>query len=200
MHQDSRPVSAYLVRVTGGVFAISLLVLAMMLGGRIGVYIDIPSLIFVLGVTFGGVWFAHGPSAVFRAMHAALSGHAVDDATSRRHDAVLATAYGLAWASGVLSLFVGFIAMLADLSEPAAIGAGLAVALISPFYGLILAEVVFHPLRRALRTNSDDSPRVTGSIQRERGLGVSAAAALLLVILSMFVVLAIRSSDFEWLT
>lgn len=52
----------------------------------------------------------------------------------------------MAPAFGMIGTLVGLVKMLANLSDPSAIGAGMAVALLTTMYGAILANVVFIPL------------------------------------------------------
>jgi len=49
-------------------------------------------------------------------------------------------------AFGMIGTLVGLVQMLQNLSDPSGIGAGMAVALITTFYGAVLANLVFIPL------------------------------------------------------
>jgi chemotaxis protein MotA len=49
-------------------------------------------------------------------------------------------------AFGMIGTLVGLVQMLQNLSDPSGIGAGMAVALITTFYGAVLANVMFIPL------------------------------------------------------
>lgn len=49
-------------------------------------------------------------------------------------------------AFGMIGTLVGLVQMLQNLSDPSQIGAGMAVALITTFYGAVLANLVFIPL------------------------------------------------------
>jgi chemotaxis protein MotA len=57
----------------------------------------------------------------------------------------------LAPAFGLLGTVIGLIYMLANLKDPSTIGAGLALALLTTFYGLVLSNMVFTPLASKLR-------------------------------------------------
>jgi len=46
--------------------------------------------------------------------------------------------------------------MLSKMSDPSTIGSGMAVALITTFYGAILANLVFLPIAGKLRNRSDE--------------------------------------------
>jgi chemotaxis protein MotA len=52
----------------------------------------------------------------------------------------------MAPAFGMIGTLVGLVQMLANLSDPSAIGGGMAIALLTTMYGAILANVVFIPL------------------------------------------------------
>jgi chemotaxis protein MotA len=49
-------------------------------------------------------------------------------------------------AFGMIGTLVGLVAMLANMSDPAAIGPGMACALLTTLYGAVLANMVFLPL------------------------------------------------------
>ncbi len=55
---------------------------------------------------------------------------------------------------GLIGTLVGLVQMLGRLEDPAAIGPAMAVALLTTFYGAVLAHVVFIPLAVKLERNS----------------------------------------------
>ena len=57
----------------------------------------------------------------------------------------------LAPAWGMIGTLIGLILMLANLSDPDALGPGMAVALITTFYGSIMANLLFIPLNTKLK-------------------------------------------------
>lgn len=57
-------------------------------------------------------------------------------------------------AFGMLGTIIGLIAMLQELDSPDSIGTGMATALITTFYGSILANLVFLPMAGKLRVKS----------------------------------------------
>ncbi len=78
-------------------------------------------------------------------------------ATAARHadgSAVLRRAAEVAPAMGLIGTLVGLVQMLANLDDPASIGPGMAVALLTTFYGAILANMVFAPLASKLERQS----------------------------------------------
>jgi chemotaxis protein MotA len=59
-------------------------------------------------------------------------------------------------AFGMIGTLIGLIAMLQNLDDPAAIGPGMAVALITTFYGALVANLVFLPLATKLNNISSN--------------------------------------------
>ena len=68
-------------------------------------------------------------------------------------------------AMGMIGTLIGLVKMLQALDDPAAIGPGMAVALLTTMYGAILAFVIFNPIASKLenRTN-EESDRKTLAI------------------------------------
>jgi len=57
-------------------------------------------------------------------------------------------------AYGMLGTVIGLILMLKNIDDPSAIGPGMAVALITTFYGSVLANLIFLPLAGKLKLRS----------------------------------------------
>lgn len=78
--------------------------------------------------------------------------------TAKRHQrsvGVLRRAGEVAPAMGLIGTLVGLVQMLGNLEDPSAIGPAMAVALLTTFYGAILANMVFNPLAVKLERNSE---------------------------------------------
>jgi chemotaxis protein MotA len=76
----------------------------------------------------------------------------------RRHEIgirVLERMSAYAPAFGMIGTLIGLIIMLGNLDDPNAVGPGMAVALITTFYGAILANLVFTPLAGKLNEYSE---------------------------------------------
>lgn len=58
-------------------------------------------------------------------------------------------------AFGMLGTLIGLVQMLSDLDDPDAIGPGMAVALLTTFYGVLLANLLFNPIAGKLAIRSD---------------------------------------------
>lgn len=61
----------------------------------------------------------------------------------------------IAPAMGLLGTLVGLVQMLANLSDPSAIGPGMAVSLLATLYGLILANAIYIPLADRIEAYSE---------------------------------------------
>ena len=79
--------------------------------------------------------------------------------TAQRHARsanVLRKAAEISPAMGLIGTLVGLIQMLGNLEDPSTIGPSMAVALLTTFYGAILANMVFTPLASKLERNSSE--------------------------------------------
>jgi len=102
----------------------------------VGISVFLIVILYVLFAGGGPLSFVHSPSALFVLSAAGglgLAGHRGNGfvgyvASFKKHVITC----------GVLGTLIGVIQMLRNLSDPEAIGAGLAVALLCPFYSIIL--------------------------------------------------------------
>jgi len=67
-------------------------------------------------------------------------------------------------AFGMIGTLIGLVNMLSNLSDPTQIGAGMATALITTFYGAVVANALFLPLAGKLETRSKEEMVVKGMI------------------------------------
>lgn len=63
-------------------------------------------------------------------------------------------------AFGMIGTLIGLILMLRDLNNPDALGPGMAVALITTFYGALLANLVFNPIAGKLKLKSAEEAMI----------------------------------------
>lgn len=78
-------------------------------------------------------------------------------AMTSRHNAsagILHRAAEVAPAMGLIGTLVGLVQMLSNLEDPSTIGPAMAVALLTTFYGAVLANMFFSPLASKLERNS----------------------------------------------
>jgi chemotaxis protein MotA len=62
----------------------------------------------------------------------------------------------IAPAMGLIGTLIGLVQMLGNLDDPSSIGPSMAVALLTTFYGAVLANMVFMPLAAKLERNSGE--------------------------------------------
>lgn len=85
------------------------------------------------------------------------------DETEKRHKAgsdMLRAWGGYAPAFGMIGTLIGLIQMLANLTDSSKIASGMAVALITTFYGSVLANVIFNPMAQNLSMKSENESTI----------------------------------------
>jgi chemotaxis protein MotA len=78
----------------------------------------------------------------------------------RKSASVLRKAAEIAPAMGLIGTLIGLVQMLGNLDDPGTIGPSMAIALITTFYGAVLANMVFAPLAAKLERNSSEEALV----------------------------------------
>ncbi len=86
----------------------------------------------------------------------------IDEMTGRHRKgaSVLRKAAEIAPAMGLIGTLIGLVQMLGNLDNPSTIGPSMAVALITTFYGAVLANMLFAPLAAKLERNSTEEALV----------------------------------------
>jgi len=85
------------------------------------------------------------------------------NATMQRHAKstnILRKAAEFAPAMGLIGTLIGLVQMLGNLDDPSTIGPSMAVALLTTFYGAVLANMVFMPMASKLERNSSEEALV----------------------------------------
>ncbi|MBC7355700.1 MAG: MotA/TolQ/ExbB proton channel family protein [Desulfomicrobiaceae bacterium] len=77
---------------------------------------------------------------------------------------ILATFGTYAPALGMIGTVIGLVLMLKTMNDPSSIGPAMAVALITTFYGAVLANLVFNPMAAKLKNRSKEEVLVRGMI------------------------------------
>lgn len=81
------------------------------------------------------------------------------DSLENRHktgQAILTAMGNYAPAFGMIGTLIGLIQMLRQIDDPSAIGQGMATALITTFYGALMANLIFLPLAGKLKVRSEE--------------------------------------------
>lgn len=180
---------------------------SMALGGKVGIYLDIPSVVMLLGVLLGGVMVCFPFQQITDAIGAAFAGEHAEPVTVWQREqriAVFARLYQLAWGGGLVAALIGLIAMLSDLSDPASIGAGMAVALLAPAYGALLAEFLFNPMQQiVMNQRPTDDPEGGQGERRPSPVPIPGQSsmlrgvAMIAIIVSMFMVPIVSFSEIK---
>lgn len=163
-----------------GVIGLGLFVLAIVGTGlniRTGlVFLNVPSLIICVGLPTALGFMSFGIRDTIRGVWVlrALLVRVPPETVSSREMSVLRGLIGPVYASGLIGLIVGVIGLLVHLQDPSMIGTGLAVALICPFYAVLIAEVVLRPAVRLIE-HGKRADEDTSSISKERETEVEPA-------------------------
>jgi len=83
--------------------------------------------------------------------------------TKERHKTgagILSAMSNFAPAFGMIGTLIGLVAMLQNLEDPSSIGSGMAVALLTTFYGAVIANVIFSPIAGKLRERSKEESQI----------------------------------------
>ena len=95
--------------------------------------------------------------------------------TEGRHEVgveLLSALAGYSPALGMIGTVIGLVQMLRNMEDPSSIGPAMAVALITTFYGVILANLLFLPLKGKLKHRSKEEILIM-EMQMEGVLGIS---------------------------
>lgn len=102
---------------------------------------------------------------------AVITGRA--DARAERHRAAIEVWSGMAEAApamGLIGTILGLVRMFASMTDPAAIGAAMAVALLATLYGALVANLIAMPvaarLKRLARTEAGERHRLSAPVAR----------------------------------
>jgi len=138
--------------------------------------VDVESALIVGAILVGGVLISNGARLPFFALKEALWGRGIKDVTELTLSVnFFKTASQLSIAGGVIGTVIGLTGMLAQMNDPSSIGGNMAVALITVFYGVLLSEAVFQPLKNGLTSKSITAVEHGGdseSVQRLVVLGL----------------------------
>lgn len=185
---------ALVSRILGLQLTVFLVVWLLASAGVLENFIDLPSLIAVFGVASGIMLICYTPSDLLAALRALVSAAMNQpDAGCREAEAVLGRAYQAVWGMGLIATLLNFITMLWDLSDPSAIGAGMAVSLLAVAYAAFAAELLIAPCRQLLlnqtRSSTNDDHRAESDQKDTRPImGLYRGILVVLVMIGTFVI------------
>ena len=108
-----------------------------------GSFVDVPSALLVGGLVLGGLVASFGPVAIQRALRQAFESLPATERDVRDSLRLARHGYRLSWAAGAVGVLVGTVILLTNLGDPAQLGGGMALAILSLLYGALLAELCF---------------------------------------------------------
>lgn len=136
------------MQVGGVLIAVASLAVAIQLGGEATAFVDVPGALLVLCVGSGIVLSAHGPSACALLLHTRSLRRGSKDVA--RIKAIAETGIQAFVAAGWIGVLIGVVQMLGAMDDPARLGGGMAVALLTALYGYCIAYLVCMPLARSM--------------------------------------------------
>ena len=149
-------------------------------GGEIWSFIDLPSILIIVGVVLSCTVWSFPLKHITTAFSDSYKGYAKDDNTALQNHRIFNRMADLSVIAGFVGTIIGLVLMLQNLEDPSAIGPAMAVALLTMFYGTILGELVF----RSLATNCINPQKI--DLQRTKQRGFS---TVYLTMLSLFMLL-----------
>ncbi len=123
-------------------------------------FVDLPSAVFVLGGSLGGLLLSHNRRC-WKLLWTLLQGRRDTLNRSDRQElsCFLQTGSRASVALGVLGTLAGGMIILSDMGNLKQLGWALAATILTVFYGLLLSEVVFQPMRKTVMEEPARSPR-----------------------------------------
>ena len=118
-------------------------------------FIDLPSLIIVLGMIVAGAIWSFPLAVTKQAFADAFSTEDIDENRAMLGHEVFMRLSQFAVASGLYGTLIGLVKMLSNMDDPTAIGPAMAVALLTIFYSVILGEFVFKSMATYFITRTE---------------------------------------------
>jgi flagellar motor component MotA len=113
-------------------------------------FMDGRSLVMVWGFMVFWSLANHSPAHIREAIAAGLGEQPLRKGEALTHAAVLSTMRISVIGAGIIGMLIGLVKMLQNLEDPTKIGPALAVALLTPLYGVLTAELCIGNLCRRL--------------------------------------------------
>ena len=133
----------------GLLFAIIILAITMLLGGSPMLFINLPSVLIVVGSSIALHFATHGGKNNSAPFNFSVPDNLPEDERKSKFAAIKDFRIFLV-ASGWLGFLIGIVLMGANLNDLNALGPGLAAAFLTVFYGHFLSYFVYYPLQRRL--------------------------------------------------
>lgn len=172
-------------RMIGLAGAMTVIIGAIVAGGGAQAFIHIPSIVFLFGITFFILLATFGADFLRFIPQSLLTFVSYHPQPNPRFAEIALFASRSVMGVGLLGLLIGLVQMLQNLSNPADLGAGMAVALLTVFYAVVISEVFCAFLYRAY---SDRRVLASNKVLPLRS-AATAALATTLTLIVFFVLL-----------
>ncbi len=192
---------AFVSRMVGMVLVTFFVVWVTLCTGMFYVWWSFETIVAMVVMMCGGMMMSFGTRLPLQALGATIRGERIDDvATFAQYLNVFNRAHQLAWASGLLLMIVGHIAMMYSMCDPSRIGAGVAIGSLPIMYAALLAEFIISPMKHALVSRNKEvfeqsRARVDGSVAMT--VGFVAASLSMLAMLFMVTLFAFDEAPDE---
>jgi flagellar motor component MotA len=140
----------------GGVLFI--LIGCIVAGGTTWAFIHIPSLVFTLGVTFFALLATFGTDFLKFIPQSFLTFVSRNPEPNPKFAEIALFASRYLIGIGLVGMLIGLVQILNNLSDPSGIGAGMAVAILTILYALIVSEVFCAFLYKAYSSDGQATP------------------------------------------
>jgi flagellar motor component MotA len=113
------------------------------------IFINTPTMLIVLCGVFCGTIGSHPVKTIGNAFRDVFSSDIESEERALQGHQVFSNMSKYAIVSGLVGMMIGLISLLSNMEDPSAIGPAMGVALLNPFYGVLVGMFFFHPLANA---------------------------------------------------
>lgn len=166
-------------RLIGLIGVLFLIVGSIAVGAGATMFINIPSAVITLGITFFMLLAAFGTDFLRFIPDGLATLVCTPGKPNPRFAEIAAHGARYVVGAGIIGTMIGIIQMLSNLSNPSGLGVGMACALLTIFYAIITSELLFAYLHKAY---SDGSETETTKPLPVRNIGMPAAVTSILMI------------------
>lgn len=146
------------MKTIGFTITLVAIILAASLGSNASAFVDIPALLFVATVGFGILLASHGWQCVWQFLSSPFVSKVPN---GQQMKMVAQTGMSAFVAAGWIGTLIGVVQMLSALDDPAKLGMGAAITLLTALYGYVIAYAICLPLSKAFAGESQ-SKRLAG--------------------------------------
>ena len=149
-------------KLIGLIISLATLSLVLLLGGRPFMYIDLPSLVIMIGIFFGGAIFGYGNkifSYIRSSRQQRISSSELFATLDFYNYLSRLTLY-----AGTLAFILATILLLAQSDDMAAMGPSIALSLLTCLYSMVVSYLIIQPIKQGvLYQNMNPSKQPTQS-------------------------------------